>query len=421
MRSGVISQAQSFAPAQAKSGDLKALLRRARRVQQLKAMALVAPLFLFLLVSFVGPIVVMLWQSVSDPVVRPILPHVMAELDQWHGGELPPEPAFAALITDIRSADADGTLARAATRLNYDVSGFRTLMFKTSNGLPETLTETDRATLLTIDKRWGEVDTWAAIRRAGGPLTDRNLLAALDLRRNADDAIVPVPPDQTIFVNILLRTFTIAAATTVLCLLIGFPMALLLARLSPGWANLVLFFVLLPFWTSILVRTLAWFVLLQREGIINVFLERVDVIDEPLHLMFNRAAVYVSLVHVFLPYMVLPLYSVMRNVPALYARAAASLGASPLIAFTRVYLPQVAPGVSAGCLLVFIQALGVYVTPAILGGADDQGIAYMIAFYTNKTINWGMSAALSLLLLTATLALYAVYKRIVGDQQLRMG
>jgi putative spermidine/putrescine transport system permease protein len=214
---------------------------------------------------------------------------------------------------------------------------------------------------------------------------------------------------------------TIALVTTVLCLIIGFPMALLLTRLSPGLTNITLFFVLLPFWTSILVRTLAWFVLLQREGIINVFLERVGVIDEPLHLMFNRASVHVSLVHVFLPYMVLPLYSVMKNVPALYTRAAASLGASPFVAFTRIYLPQVAPGVSAGCLLVFIQALGVYVTPAILGGADDQGISYMIAFYTNKTINWGMSAALSLVLLAATLTLYVLYKRLVGDQQMRMG
>src|SRR5262249_3767208 len=183
--------------------------------------------------SFVGPIVVMLWQSVSDPVVRPILPNVMADLDQWQASELPPEAAFAALITDIRAADADGTLAKAATRLNYDISGFRTLMFKTSNGLPEMLTESARSTLVGIDKRWGEVETWAAIRRAGGPLTDRNLLAAVDLRRNADDAIVQVPPDQAIFVNILLRTFTIALGTTLLCLLIGFPMALLLARLSP--------------------------------------------------------------------------------------------------------------------------------------------------------------------------------------------
>jgi putative spermidine/putrescine transport system permease protein len=403
------------------TGDLKALLRRTRRVHELKAMALIAPLFLFLLATFVGPILLLLSQSFVDPVVAPILPHVIASLKSWHGPELPPDDAFAAMVADMRAAGAEGTLAQAATRINYDISGLRSLLLRTGGALPQEMTQSPRATLIGIDKRWGELDTWAAIRRASGPVTDLYLLAAVDLRRDAENAITRTPADQRIFITILARTFEIALVTTALCLALGFPLAYLLATLPPGRTNLVLFFVLLPFWTSILVRTLAWFVLLAREGILNDLLRDLGLISDPLHLIFNRTAVYVALVYVFLPYMVLPMFSVMKGIPMLYTRAATSLGATPFAAFRRVYLPQAMPGVSAGCLLVFINALGVYVTPALIGGANDQGISFMIAFYTNKTINWGMGAALSLLLLAATLALYGVYNRLVGSPQLRVG
>ena len=398
--------------------ERKALLRRTQRKQQLISIGLVAPLFVFLLLTFVIPISTMLWQSVSDPVLGPLFPRTIAALRDWRPPALPPESAYDALIEDVRTSDANSTLAKAATRLNYDWTGFRSLLFKTSSALPEKLTQSAHGTLTAIDKRWDDVGVWAAIKRASGPLTDLNLLAAVDLGRNAEGSIVRKPANEAVFFTTLVRTFVIAAGVTLLAFLLGFPLALLLAKLSPGQANIVLFFVLLPFWTSILVRTFAWFVMLQREGILNELLMYIGAIREPMRLMFNRTAVFVALVQVFLPFMVLPLYSVMKNISPMHQLAAASLGATPFTAFRRIYLPQAMPGVRAGCLLVFIQALGVYITPAILGGADDQGVAYMIAFYVNKTIQWGMAAALSLILLTATLLLGALYMRLAGRHQL---
>jgi len=313
-----------------------------------------------------------------------------------------------------------GTLASAATRLNYDVAGYRTLMFATGRALPAELAEPARETLIGIDPRWGERSTWAALRRAGGPVTDFYLLAALDLRHDVDAEIVGAPAEQAVFRNVLGRTLWISAMVTLVCLTLGYPVAYFIARQPPGRASLLLFLVLLPFWTSLLVRTVAWVVLLQREGILNNLLLSLGLVTEPVRMIFNRFAVYVAMVHVLLPFMVLPLYAVMKGISPTFVRAAWSLGARPSTAFRRVYLPQTLPGVGAGCLMVFIQALGYYITPALVGGADDQMISYFIAFYASKTVNWGMAAALSVMLLAATLALYAVYNRLVGVDRMRL-
>ncbi len=400
---------------------LRQALRRSERREQLKAAALVLPLFVFLLACFVTPIGAMLARGVTDTDVARILPGVTAELGRWDGRDVPPEAAYAALIADIRAARDAGTLASAATRLNYDVAGYRSLMFSTGRALPAELAGPAREALVALDPKWGERDTWMALRRAAGPVTDFYLLAALDLRHDADSAIVGAPAEQAVFRNVLGRTLWISGMVTLLCLLLGYPVAFYIARQPPGRASLLLFLVLLPFWTSLLVRTVAWVVLLQREGILNNLLLSLGLVTEPIRMIFNRFAVYVAMVHVLLPFMVLPLYAVMKGIPPSYVRAASSLGARPAIAFRRVYLPQTLPGVGAGCLMVFIQALGYYITPALVGGADDQMISYFIAFYASKTVNWGMAAALSIMLLAATLALYAVYNRLVGVEKMRLG
>jgi putative spermidine/putrescine transport system permease protein len=400
---------------------LRRALRKSERREQLRAAALVLPLFLFLLASFIVPIGAMLARGVADNDVPRILPRVSAELARWDGRGLPPEPAFSALIADVRAARDAGTLASAATRLNYDVAGFRSLLFATGRQLTADVAGFARDALVAIDPKWGERETWAAIQRAGGPVTDFYLLAALDLRRDADRAIVGAPPEQAVFRNVLGRTLWISGVVTLVCLFLGYPVALFIARQPPSRAALLLFLVLLPFWTSLLVRTVAWVVLLQREGILNNLLISLGFIHEPIRMIFNRFAVYVAMVHVLLPFMVLPLFAVMKGISPSYVRAASSLGARPFTAFRRVYLPQTLPGVGAGCLMVFIQALGYYITPALVGGADDQMISYFIAFYASKTVNWGMAAALSLMLLAATLALYAVYDRLVGIEKMRLG
>jgi putative spermidine/putrescine transport system permease protein len=247
------------------------------------------------------------------------------------------------------------------------------------------------------------------------------LLAAVDLRSDATGAIVAAPKEEAIFVHVLARTLTIAAGVTLLCLVLGYPLAYVLAHAPARIANVLLVFVLLPFWTSLLVRTSAWIVLLQREGVVNSALAQAGLITVPLPLLFNRFAVFVAMTHVLLPFMVLPLYAVMKTIPAVHTRAALSLGATPGTAFWRVYAPQTLPGVGAGVLMVFIQALGYYITPALVGGANDQMLSYFVSFYAAKTINWGMAAALSLVLLTATLALYYLYDRLVGIDRVRLG
>jgi len=411
----------ALAEADEGAGSLRRALSRSRRREQIRAAALVLPLFLFLAACFVVPIGAMLSRGVIDTDIARILPGVTAALKAWDGRDLPAEAAYAALINDVRAAREAGSLASAATRLNYDVPGFRTLLFGTGRQLPAELTGSARETLVGIDPKWNERETWAAIRRAGGPVTDFYVLGALDLRRDASGSIGGAPVEERVFRVVLGRTLWIAAMVTLMCLVLGYPVAYVIAAQPPGRASALLFLVLLPFWTSLLVRTVAWVVLLQKEGVLNSLFLSLGLVHEPLKMIFNRFAVYVAMVHVLLPFMVLPLYSVMRSIPPSYVRAASSLGARPFTAFRRVYLPQTLPGIGAGCLMVFIQALGYYITPALVGGADDQMISYFIAFYASRTVNWGMAAALSIMLLAATLALYAVYNRLVGVERMRLG
>ena len=257
---------------------------------------------------------------------------------------------------------------------------------------------------------------WQAIAKNGSRWTPDYLLAAVDLRRNAVGDVERMPPNQRVFVRILARTFEISAVVTLAALLLGYPLAYWLSTLPARQANLLMILVLVPFWTSVLVRIAAWIVLLQSEGLVNRALIGVGVIDHPLALLFNRLGVEIAMVHILLPFMILPLYSVMKGVPPTYLRAAVSLGSAPLAAFFRVYVPQTYPGIGAGGLLVFIIAIGYYVTPALLGGADDQMLSYYVAQYTNVTINWGLACALGAVLLVATLLLYAVYRRVVKSE-----
>jgi len=399
-----------------------ALARRARRAgcgPKLSAALLVLPLLLFVLVAFAAPIAAMLARGLADPEVGPVLPRTLAALEGWNGAALPDDAAFAALVEDLRDARAAGTLPVAAGRLNHDTAGLRTTLVASARRLAAPFEGPAREAVLRADPAWGQVETWGAIVRARGPWTDFFLLAALDLRRDATGAIGPVPADQAVFRTIFVRTFWIAAMVTAITLVAGYPLAALIALARPGVSAVLLFLVLLPFWTSLLVRTAAWMVLLAREGVVNHALVALGLFGAPQQLLFNRFAVVIAMVHILLPFMVLPLYAVMRQIPPIHLRAAASLGAHPASAFRRVWLPQTLPGIGAGCLMVFIQALGFYITPALLGGGADQMLPYFIGFYANQTVNWGLAAALSLLLLAATLAIVGLYGRLVGFSAVR--
>jgi len=398
---------------------LKAGLRRAERSQKLHAIVLVAPLLLFLALNFVLPIGSMLLRSIQDPEMSTVLPGTAALLRGLEGGALPDDHIADVFVTELRQTRDTGALSAVANRLNYDINGFRTLVFRTARQLGDETAPATLDELIRIDPRWGQHETWAALKHASGPYTSFYLLAAVDRRLTADGAITRTPAQQAIFVDVFKRTFGVSAVVTLVCLVLAYPVAYLLSTVPARIGNLLMILVLLPFWTSVLVRTTAWMVLLQREGIVNGILRGAGVISEPLQLIHNRTGVYIAMTYVLLPFMVLPLYGVMKGVSPLAVRAALSLGASPFAAFRRVYLPQTLPGITAGCLLVFILAIGYYITPALVGGADDQLISYFIAFYTNQTLNWGMAAALGLVLLAVTLILYGVYAKLAGTSGLK--
>jgi len=385
---------------------------------RLSAWLLVLPLFLFSAGTFVVPIALMLVRSVQDPEFATAFPQTAVELRRWDGQGLPGRAAMGHFIAELRTARGTERLSFAANRLNADTSGFRSLLLRTTRMLA-TVEEGDPAEMLArIDPRWAEPATWAAMRRAAGPFTDYFLLAALDLQRADHGALISVPADRAVFVGVFLRTLWVSGLVTLLCLLLGYPLAYLLASLPSKYANPLLILVLIPFWTSVLVRTTAWIVLLQRDGLVNTLLCQIGLIEQPLALIYNRTGVVIAMVHVLLPLMILPLYSVMKGIGRAPMLAAMSLGARPAEAFLRVYLPQSAAGVGAGCLLVFISALGYYVTPELIGGGGDQMISSFIAFFTNRTTNWGMAGALSLILLLATGLLYIAYARLSRGMRL---
>ncbi|MDR5759001.1 ABC transporter permease [Caballeronia sp. LZ035] len=381
------------------------------------AMLLIAPLAIFMAVFFITPIVSLMTRAVWDPVVAVAFPQTARALAGWHDGTPPPE-AFAAVARDILAADQAGTLGEAASRLNQDRSGMRALMLRTrrhlddlsTDGKPLATPQDAQRELVAADERWSEAGTWSDLASALRPLTAAYLLRAVDRRRAADGGIVALPQEEGAYVPILARTFWISLVVTAIVVALGYPLTYWLAQLPERRQRRVLMAVLIPFWTSILVRIAAWMVVLPREGLVNRIGMSMHLFDSPLTLLYNRTGVIISMVHILIPFMVLPLFAVMRGIPPTYQRAAISLGSHPFGAFWRVYVPQTAPGVAAGALLVFISALGYYIAPALLGGAGDQMLSYYIAYFTNTSINWGLAAALSVLLLVATALLFAVYR-----------
>ncbi|WP_416357257.1 ABC transporter permease [Aureimonas phyllosphaerae] len=375
----------------------------------LRALGLVAPLFLFLGVFFLWPLWTMVSVSVRDPAVGAVLPRTSAAISSWSGEGVPDAETQGALVADLAEADAIG-LGAAVRRLNSDVSGFRTLIPKTQRAAKDA--NGGAVDLAALDKRWADPAFWSAIQTASSAYTDRNLLAAVDLTRNEAGAVESLPAGASANRLIITRTFLIAATITLCCLAIGLPYAMLMAA-TTGWKrNVLMMAVLLPLWTSLLVRTAAWFILLQDQGVINGALQAIGLTDGPLPLIFNRTGVVVAMTHVLLPFMVLPIYSVVNAIPKTLMPAAASMGAPPFAAFRRILLPLAMPGILSGCLLVFMVAIGYYITPALVGGPNDQMISSIIAFYALQTANWGMAGALGLILLVVTTILYLVYGRL---------
>lgn len=387
------------------------------RKASLVSLAFITPLALFLAIFFAAPLYVMMSAAVSDPIASQALPRTGQALADWDGKAMPTPAVQAAFAQDVRSIEDDQLFGDLVRRLNSAKPGFRTLMSKTRTALRDDPSASD---LAAIDSRWNDPTFWLAVRTAtASTLTDRNLLAAVDLERSAAGDVQAMPAGSSSNRTTLIRTFEVSLSVTLACLLIGLPYAMV-ASSAEGWKRqFMLVAVLLPLWTSLLVRTAAWFILLQDNGLINSTLMALGLIDGPLPLIFNRTGVIIAMTHVLLPFMVLPIFSVLIGIPKNLMPAAASLGASPPRAFLKVLLPLSMRGVVSGSLLVFMSALGYYITPALIGGAQDQMISSVIAYYATGAANWAMAGALGIVLLVATMILYSVYLRLSTEQEAR--
>ena len=394
-------------------------LRSREHLDGLRPLALAAPLLLLLIFTFGAPIAVLLSRAVYEPTIANALPRTFAALRE-DGAAVPGEPAFQAFAVDLRAAQAAGAVPEFAKVLNTRLPGARSQILALTRSVARDQAAGKEA-MIRIAPLLSEERAWAAIRGGASRFTSYYLLSAFDLRWTDQSSIAAVPPQQAVFVRVFGRTFLIATVVTLATLALGFPLAYVMTNLRPALAGLVLVLVLLPFWTSILVRTAAWTVILQKYGLLNDVLLWLGLTSERLEFMYSRTGLIIAMTHIQLPFTLLPIYSVMRSVPPSLTRAAQSLGGRPFTVFWRVYLPQVMPGVLAGCLLTFILCLGYYITPVLIGGASDQLISNFIANYVNVDLNWEMAAALSFVLLASTLGLYVAMTRYLGLDIFKMG
>ena len=500
---------------------LKRSLARALRVQKLRALALIAPLLIFVLATFVAPIGDMLFRSVENEIVVETLPESVPALRRWDPAqeELPGDDVYYALMRDLFVAAEAREHTRLGSRLNYERPGMSSMMRKSGRGV-EDIAEARMDALVAADPAWEDAATWAALVEARedlpatasawdayraqmaededdpleedpwpllaaalerdlgtgtgtgmgaeGPMAaelsaaagvfagldlpgwraemaevdedwiDPEVMATIKLYSprftpgyflNAVDmqltpeGLALQPETQRLYLKLFWRTLVMSLIITGACILLGYPVAYLLANLPASKANLLMILVLLPFWTSLLVRTSAWKVLLQSQGVINDVLVWIGLIDDAGRLVMinNATGTIIAMTHILLPFMILPLYSVMQTIPPSYMRAARSLGATDWTAFRRVYFPQSVPGIGAGSILVFILAIGYYITPELVGGTDGVFISNRIAFHISSSLNWGLAAALGAILLAVVLILYWTYDRIVGIDNVKLG
>ena len=404
---------------------LRQSLARALRLQKLRALMLIAPLLIFILVTFAAPIADMLFRSVENAIVPETLPLTVAALEDWDDASAQPpgEKVFAALRRDLLAAVAAKAHTKLGSRLNYEQTGVASLLRKTGRRVKRMEEDGDLAAQFAkIHKSWADPETWATIKRFSSAYTSGYFLNAVDAKLGAT-GIEARPENERIYIFLFERTLILSVVITVACLLIGYPVAFLLATLPMRTSNMLMILVLLPFWTSLLVRTSAWKVLLQQQGVINDTLVFLGIVGDGARLAMinNQTGTIIAMTHILLPFMILPLYSVMRTIPPSYMRAAKSLGATDWTAFWRVYFPQSVPGIGAGSILVFILAIGYYITPELVGGTSGTFISNRIAYHISSSLNWGLAAALGVILLAVVLVLYWLYDRIVGIDNVKLG
>ena len=402
---------------------LKQKLARAERREKVLFFGLSLPLLAFVTVTFIVPIGIMMMRSIHIPIAVETVPRTLDALRGWDGAQPPEETLYATLASEIQSAGRSAAIGKLASQLNYVLPGSRSTVTRTARRLRRHDGNEFKEFMISVDARWGTPEIWAALRNLDSRYSLFNYLTAFDHRYDQDGGYVPRPEEERIYVPLLVKTIAISLLITGVCILLAYPIAYQLANLPARKANLLMILVLLPFWTSLLVRTTSWIVLLQSQGTINDLLVWLGVLDDEsrIQMIYNMFGTLVAMVHIMLPFMILPLYSVMAGIPPDYMRAAESLGATRNRAFATVYFPQTVPGLGAGSILVFILSIGYYITPALVGGRTGQFISNAIAYHMQQSLNWGLAAALGCVLLVCVLAMYWLYSRFIGIDNMKMG
>ena len=401
---------------------LKVSLRKAERKNKIRALLLVAPLLIFILFTFLVPIGDMLARSVDDRYINTVFPNTFEEYKKWDKQDLPPEEVYKVMFFEIM--DGKGySIGKASTRMNYSKSGWKSLLKQSKRKFKKIKEGPYKEKMIATNKKWADPNYWKALGEMVDPVTMGYYLNAVDLRYDFNKEIIQQPEYRRIYNHIWYKTFKVSFLVTIFCLMLGYPISYLLATLPLKYSNLLMICVLLPFWTSLLVRTVSWMIILQQKGVFNNLMVMAHLIadESRWQLMYNQTGTIIVMTQILLPFMVLPLYSVMKTISPNYMRAALNLGASPLYAFYKVYMPNSLPGISAGGLLVFVIAIGYFITPELVGGKDGQMIGNWIGYHLKTTLNWGLCAALGAILLAVMTVLYWVYNKIIGIENIKLG
>ena len=402
---------------------LEISLKKAEKKNKIKAFLLVCPLLLFLLIAYISPIAGMLFTSVDDRMVTNMLPKTFKAMEKWDGKELPSEEVFEAFYIDYKILVDKKRHGKLATQMNYEKNGFKSILKKLSRKMKKFEQGNYKEQIMSVHKRWANVEYWRALKRRAPAYSYSKYLKGVDMYEDEKGKIVEVPEDRRIYKILWLRTLEIAFFVTLFCFLMAYPIAHLLATLPMKYSNLLMICVLLPFWTSLLVRTASWMILLQQQGLVNDFLVWIGIVadDSRPVMMYNKIGTYIAMTQILLPFMVLPLYSVMKTISPSIVRAGKSLGGTPFITFWKIYFPLTIPGIGAGSLLVFILAIGYYITPELVGGASGTLISNQIAYHMKSTLDWSFASAMGLMLLVGVLAIYWVYNKLIGIDNIKLG
>ena len=402
---------------------LEESLKKAEKKNKVKAFLLVAPLLLFLLITYIFPIGEMFTRSIDDKMITNMLPKTFKSMEKWDGKELPPEEVFASFLSDYKVLVKNKTQGKLGQRLNKEKNGFNSILKKLKRKMKKFEEGNYKQQIISVHKRFANVEYWRAMKRTAPPYTAIKYLKAVDLYTDENGSIVQVEESRRIYKKLWVRTLEVALFVTIFTFLMGYPIAHLLATIPMKYSNLLMICVLLPFWTSLLVRTASWMILLQQQGVVNDFFVLIGLVadnNRP-EMMYNKVGTYVAMSQILLPFMVLPLYSVMKTISPSLMRAGKSLGGTPFVSFWKIYFPLTISGIGAGSLLVFILAVGYYITPELVGGASGKLISNQIAYHMKQTLDWSFASAMGLMLLCGVLSIYWIYNKLVGVDNIKLG